>query len=288
MEPDGQLSLFETETVRALLDQLLSDSRLYTSTRDYKELLDFVARMRNFAPFNAMLLQVQKPGLRFAASAYDWRTRFGRRPKEGARPLLILWPFGPVALVWDVADTEGRELPRDVWSFYAHGPVDKGRIASFEEPLRKKNIEWFWVDAGDGSAGSVRVLRRATNENEATSYRMCVNLNHQPPVQFTTVAHELGHLFLGHLGYDQKLNIPERRSADHCRNELEAESVAYIVCARNGIHSASETYLTDYVEQNTTVDHLDIYQVMRAAGQVEGLLGLTAHTQFERPQAASH
>src|SRR2546425_3442962 len=104
----GQQDLFETEVARSLLDQLLTDSRLYTQSKDYKELLDFVVRLRNFAPFNAMLLQVQKPGLTYAASAADWRTRFGRKPKEGARPLLILWPFAPVALVYDVMDTEGK------------------------------------------------------------------------------------------------------------------------------------------------------------------------------------
>jgi len=85
LEPKSeQPSLFESEAARSLLDQLLTDSRLYTRSKDYKDLLDFVARMRNFAPFNAMLLQVQKPGLRFAASAYDWRERFGRQPRRGA------------------------------------------------------------------------------------------------------------------------------------------------------------------------------------------------------------
>jgi hypothetical protein len=92
----------------------LPNSRLYQTTADYKALLDFVVRLRNFAPFNAMLLQVQKPGLTHAASAADWWGKFGRKPKDGARPLLILWPFGPVALVYDVMDTEGKELPQDV------------------------------------------------------------------------------------------------------------------------------------------------------------------------------
>ena len=285
MEPSvGQQDLFETESARSLLDQLLTDSRLYTKSKDYKELLDFVARMRNFAPFNAMLLQVQKPGLRFAASAHDWRERFGRRPKEDVRPLLILWPFSPVALVYDLMDTEGRELPRDVWAFYAQGSVDPQRIGSFKEPLRKKNIEWTWVDAGDQRAGSIRVIKRPSNETEVTQYRMHVNRNHQPPVQFTTVAHELAHLFLGHLGPDEKLNVLDRRSTDHGHRELEAESVAYIVCARNGVDSASETYLKDYVQANTTVDQIDIYQVMRAAGQVEALLGLSARTKFDAPK----
>src|SRR3954468_6655012 len=111
-----QPELFGTtkEPERSLLDQLLTDSRLYTQTKDYKNLLDFVIRLRNFAPFNAMLLHVQKPGLSYAASARDWEERFVRHPKEGARPLLILWPFAPVALVYDVLDTEGQELPKDV------------------------------------------------------------------------------------------------------------------------------------------------------------------------------
>lgn len=59
-----QLTMFDSESTRALLDQLLADSRLYRTSQDYKELLEFAARLRNFAPFNAMLLQLQKPGLR--------------------------------------------------------------------------------------------------------------------------------------------------------------------------------------------------------------------------------
>src|SRR5439155_4977291 len=121
----GQQDLFENEAARSLLDQLLADSRLYRHGKDYKALLDFVVRLRNFAPFNAMLLQVQKPGLSYAASARDWYERFGRSPKEGARPLLILWPFGPVALVYDFLDTEGEDLPEDVASFFAHGSIDE-------------------------------------------------------------------------------------------------------------------------------------------------------------------
>jgi hypothetical protein len=52
-----QQDLFETEAARSLLDQLLEDSQLYTQSKDYRDLLEFVVRLRNFAPFNAMLLQ---------------------------------------------------------------------------------------------------------------------------------------------------------------------------------------------------------------------------------------
>lgn len=273
----------QTDAARSLLDQLLTDSRLYTQSRDYKALLDFVVRLRNFAPFNAMLLQVQKPGLSYAASSLDWRARFGRTIKEGARPLLILWPFGPVALVYDVLDTEGKDLPQNVASFFARGAIDAIQMTSFIPLLAKKGIDWCQIDAGDNQAGAIRVLQRPAKDTERTSYRIKINRNHPAATQFNTLAHELAHLFLGHLGSDKPLNVPERAPMSLAQRELEAESVAFLVCQRNGVTSTSESYLANFVEHNTTIEHLDLYQVMRAAGQVETLLGLTANTKYEKP-----
>ncbi|MGE0477160.1 MAG: ImmA/IrrE family metallo-endopeptidase [Nitrospirales bacterium] len=263
-----------------MLDQLLTDSRLYTRSKDYKDLLDFVVRLRNFAPFNAMLLQVQKPGLSYAASAHDWKERFGRWPKEGTRPLLILWPFGPVALVYDVMDTEGKPFPQDVAVFFAQGKIDELKLKTFETLLAKRKIQVYLVDAGDRNAGLIRVVQRAGTAKEYSQYRIHINRNHNSAVRFVTLSHELAHLYLGHLGQDQKLNIPSRPPLEHSDQELEAESVAYLVCERNGIKSKSQTYLSNFVRANTTVESIDVYQVMRAAGQIETLLQLGAHTQF--------
>ena len=52
---------------------------------------------------------------------------------------------------------------------------------------------------------------------------------------------------------------------------------------RNGVHSKSESYLSNYVKPNTTIDQLDLYHVMRAAGQVESLLGLTVQMKYDKP-----
>jgi len=270
-----QLNLFDHERERTALDQLLSDSRLYSQSKDYKELLDFVVRMRNFAPFNAMLLQVQKPGLSYAATPRDWYDRCGRRPKEGARPLIILLPFGPVGLVYDVLDTEGKPLPADVTQFSARGDINETALKACAAMLGEKNIEYFMVDEGDRSAGAIRVVHRATNDKETTRYRIKINRNHEPAVQFGTLAHELAHLFLGHLGPDQKLKIRDRYGLSHSDREIEAESVAYIVCGRNGVELKSHSYLSSFVDADTTVDNIDIYQIMKAAGQVENLIKLS-------------
>jgi len=185
-----------------------------------------------------------------------------------------------VALVYDVMDTEGNELPEDVASFFATGVIDKEKFAGFWVLLAKKNIKLHEFDAGDNCAGSIRVVKRATADKEATLYQVNINRNHEIAVQFTTVAHELGHLFLGHLGPDKKLKIPKRPAMTHDQVELEAESVAYLVCKRNGISPKSETYLSKFVSKDQTIDQMDIYQVMRAAGQVETTLGLVSHTKF--------
>ena len=268
----------ETEATRSLLDQLVADSRLYTKGKDYKELLDFVVRLRNFAPFNAMLLHLQKPGLTYAASARDWEERFGRWPKEGARPLLILWPFAPVALVYDILDTEGRELPKDVVPFQAKGEIEDGEIKHFISLMGGKNISCDLVDAGDGAAGRIRLIKRPTEAKDKSVYKMLVNRNHLPSVQFSTIAHELGHLFLGHLGPDKDLVIPTRASMNVGQMELEAESVAYLVCCRHAVKPNSDKYLSSYVNESTRVDIIDTYQVMRAAGQVETLLELAVRS----------
>lgn len=269
----------DQDIARGLLDRLLADSQVYKKSNDYKELLAFVTRLRNFAPFNAMLLQIQKPGLRFAASARDWQERFKRTPKEDARPLLIMWPFGPVALVYDEMDTEGDPLPEDVSAFVARGAITKSEMDSFSGMTRRKNILWQWVDHGDAKAGSIRRIQAADEERPAV-YRIHINRNHETPTQFATLAHELGHLFLGHLGPDKKLNVPLRATLSQPQQEFEAESVSFLVCERNGVKSKSQSYLSNYVDQNTTLDTVDLYQIMRAAGQVESLLRLNLQRQL--------
>jgi hypothetical protein len=267
---------------RTLLAALLEDSRLYHTSRDYLDLLEFVSRLRNFAPFNAMLLRIQKPGLTYAASAWDWKTRFDRTVKEGARPLLILWPFGPVALVYDVLDTEGKPLPADVAeTFHATGAVTQETIERFFRLLSRRGIDAKHLQSGDAHAGTIRVIERSAVKGKRGKYKIRINSTHALNVQFVTLAHELGHLFLGHLGSDKYLKIGERPPMTTAQKELEAESLAYLVCKRHGVRSKSESYLAGYVNKNTTVGTLDLDAILKAAGQVETLLGIAAETLFE-------
>jgi hypothetical protein len=281
---------FKNKDERSLLTQLLDDSKLYKKGKNFKELLDFINKLSNFAPFNVFLLHIQKPGLMFAASEHDWKNRFNRTIKEGARPLLILWPFAPVALVYDVKDTEGDDLPVDVaQAFRATGGMTAERIQVFIKKLMKLGIDTKLIEYGDGHAGHIqqrpehdlKVIKQPTQEKEKPNYLIRLNKNHDSNVQFAALAHELAHLYLGHLGTDKFLKIPERLNKSLNAKELEAESVCYIVCHRNNVKPNSEAYLTNFVDNKLQAEDMDLYALLKAAGQIETILELVEHTSFK-------
>ena len=259
------------EQSRALIDQLIAETRLYSSSESLKELLQFTVRLRHMAPFNAMLLHIQKPGLSYAMTARDWWERFLRRPTEHARPLLILRNFGPVDFVYDVLDTDGAPLPPSVYTFPTRGSLPAGWFNFAERRLSRAAIKLVWPDHGDRSAGSVRLVHDYLDAKRLNDFRMTINRNHPPETQFVTLLHELGHVYLGHQGGDAKRNVRTRRSAPHGLREVEAESVAWLVAKRSGLMPRSESYLDAY--KGNFAD-LDLHTVMRAANAIEQLLKL--------------
>jgi hypothetical protein len=100
----------ELKDTQKALDQLFTLTMQYQSSATYQELLSFVGRFRFYSPYNAMLVHVQMPGATFVASASRWLTKYSRRIKTGARPIVILQPKGPVMFVFDVSDTEGEGM----------------------------------------------------------------------------------------------------------------------------------------------------------------------------------
>lgn len=80
------------------------------------------------------------------------------------------------------------------------------------------------------------------------------------------------HRSLGHLGPDKFLNVSKRPRLSHAQEELEAESLASLVCKRNDVESKSEESLSNSVQTTTTVEHLDLYFLLKAAGQIKTVL----------------
>ena len=159
---------------------------------------------------------------------------------------------------------------------------DAPRIEAFAKRLKSKHIELSWFDKGDQSAG--RISRKSVSQDpkQYSRYEIHLNRNHTPDMSFVTLAHELAHLYLGHMGKDKKLSISERRR-EYRITEIEAESVAYLLCNRNRVECRSQPYLSAFVQSNETADDLDIYAITRAAGHIERFLDLSISSQWKEP-----
>ncbi len=278
---------WDPDVIRGTLDELFRVARQYRTSKSYHELLAFIARFRAYAPFNAMLLHVQMPGATYVAPAKRWLRDYGRLIKPHARPLVILQPMGPVMFVFDVTSTEPMDgAPSLPAGFERPFEVRKGRIGNqlgrSIENAKRDGIEICERDAGSQSAGEirsapagkhlqvvvkqepdpvyVRVLRR---------YELLLNGNQSAEARYATLAHELGHLYCGHLGTSNSRWWPDRRGLSHELREFEAESVCYLVCSRLGLDNPSDEYLASFVQENDQTPLISIDCVMRAAWLIE-------------------
>ena len=272
---------------RGTLDELFTLARRYRTSAAYAELLNFVARFRFYAPFNAMLVHVQMAGATFVAPAHRWLRDYGRRIRPEARPLVILQPMGPVMFVFDVSDTEALDgaapLPPEVERPFE---IRSGRIGSgLERTIRnavRDGVEVVSRKAGSQSAGmikhatAVRFMRYPpaptlsdTVHQVPVRYELLLNADHTPEASYATLAHELGHLYCGHLGTPNERWWPDRRHAADDVSEIEAESVAYVVCCRQGIDNPSAEYLSSYLYAHTEMPPISLDCVMKASGLIE-------------------
>jgi len=275
-----------TEKELALIDRLIAATRLYNSTEAVQELLEFTTRLREFAPFNAMLLHIQKPGITHAATAHDWYYRFGRVPKQDARPLVVLRTMGPVDFVFDILDTEGRDVPDSAFSFPALGKFVEKRFLELISSIQKEKIDVYEFNAGDDKAGYIELTHRSNRPQGKNSYQLKYNCNHPFPTKFVTVAHELAHLYLGHLGADRGRHVPDRLRTDSKLKEIEAEMTACLIAKRNGVESKSESYLQNFQEEFDSFGRFSLYAVMRAANAIETVMGISAQKLWNEKASA--
>lgn len=278
---------WDRAVARRALDELFSVARQYRTSRAYRELLDFVARFRFYAPFNAMLVHIQMPGATFVAPAHRWLRDYGRRIKPEAHPLIILQPMGPVMFVFDVTATEPQEgalsLPPEVERpFEVRGGRIGNELTETIENAKRDGINVAERDAGSQSAGEIRaaqpgqrleVLVRTQPEREYVRvplrYQLLLNANYSTEARYATLAHELGHLYCGHLGTPDDKWWPSRLGLTHDVCEFEAESVCYLVCSRLGLDNPSDEYLSQYVQKHDETPSLSLDCVMKAAGLIE-------------------
>lgn len=271
-----------TRTDQTTLDQLYSRTSAYRQSQEYLDTLRFVAAMREFSPYNAFLLRLQRPRLRFAATATEWMTRFGRWPRVDPEPnpLVVLRPFGPVEFVYDLADTDGPEFPPYVLEpFQSGGMVQREQWDHLLTNMERRGMRWRMVREEVTSAGGVRRLasplsapkgQKGKRALPPVRFNVDINSLHDRTTQFVTLLHELAHVTCGHLGADPDDDWSDRQHLPLDVVEFEAESVAYLVGTRLGLSTPSEVYLADYAGRHGEIPRgMSINTVFTAAWLLE-------------------
>ena len=258
---------------RRALDELVSRALAYRTGPELKALLEFTRRFPHIAPYNAMLLHVQNPGIAYALRAREWEREYKRSVKPAARPYVILWTMGPVAFVYDLSDTEPIDpafdsVPESVKNpFPSKGQPPPGALARLMGACIKIGIEIALRDFGTQLAGRVQRIKKNTAD-----FHIALNSKHTSAQQLGTLAHELAHIFCGHCGITKHGFWPDRSDTNHAVQEFEAETVAYFVTDRMNLDIGSDAYLSSYVRADSPLPNYSLDNVLKAVGVIEVML----------------
>ena len=215
---------------------------------NWRAYLAYQRRFHRYSPGNALLVMLQNPDASQIGSMQTWN-RQGRSVKPGEHGLKIWCPVPGKQSVELDEDGEEREVKGR--TFFKLGTVfdveqTKSRtgqappevVRVIDQALRPNllaTLEMVAADRGITLNESPKKEMHGANGFFTPADNTITMLDSLPSAQRAkTLAHELGHSILHGDGYDYRANRPDA--------ELEAESVAYLVCGSMGLDSKDYSF----------------------------------------------
>jgi antirestriction protein ArdC len=234
------------DKLTALHAKLATEVDELTKSENWQRMLELAGRFHNYSWRNLILIWSQLPTFTRCASYKTWQS-MGRQVRTGEKGLQILAPvFRPkteddpddqdeqmrligwrIAYTFDVSQTEGEPLPEPVTRLQGEGPE-----GLFEGLVVHAEQLGFTVLTEQPTASP-----HANGEMDPINKIIRVRPDVDHAQQCKTLAHELAHALLGH--------GTEEFSDSRSRGEIEAESVAYMVCNTAGLDTSG--YSLGYV-----------------------------------------
>ncbi len=262
------------------IDELFSQALKYKGSEQYKKFFKFIAKFNHYSRYNSMLVYLQNPAVTFFGTTWFWKSKFQRKIKSDAKPLLILAPNGPIILAYDLYDTTGDRTPDEFMN-------DGLNIKLFEVQGEFKNSYLISLKAFAEKVG-IRVINKPLNFFNAgavTTYisdklEIYLKEDHTPAQHFATLCHELGHVLLGHTGHKElyieskkrKINLAIRKGLTKEQMELEAETVNYLICRNLGLSAQSIEYLAGYIKDDNAWNKFSYEFVIKVADRLQGVI----------------
>ncbi len=267
--------------VESGIDSLLRQSAAYRGSKAFQDMIGFMGSFRDYAPYNNMLVRVQNPSCSFYATESDWVRRFERRLKEDARPMVILAPMHPVMLVYELDQTEGKELPEEL-SRFARFEGDSWNpqwlSRTVENAKVRDRIRIDFKKLSSTNAGFATLARGDAD----SKMRIAIHEELDERSRYGVICHELAHIYLGHLGTDPDYWWPSRTGLNKRTVEIEAEAVAFVVTTRAGLTGSSAAYVSRYLPEGKIPPTVSLDLIAKVAGRIEEMGRSTLEARRQR------
>ena len=286
------------QQVREITDKLEQGIKKLFESERFKEYLRTMSKFYNYSFNNTLLIAMQKPEATYVAGYTSWQRNFDRQVMKGEKGIKILAPapykaqeerekIDPVTQkpvigadgktvtetvevlrpafkvvsVFDVSQTDGKELP-DIIVDELKGTVENYE-AFFDALKQESPVPISFEDIPGGAKGFFSPVESRIAIQEGMSEIQTVK----------TAIHEIAHAKLHAVKPDEKA-APEDKKDRHTK-EVEAESVAYTVCQRYGIETSDYSfgYIAGWSSGKETKELKSSLDTIRktAAEMIEGI-----------------
>lgn len=234
------------KTIEEITAQLERGMHEVFATEHYQSYLEMLARFHRYSVSNSILIWLQKPEATLVAGFSQWHNQFHRYVRKGEKGIRIIVPIllhkkeaedinenrirgYRTAVVFDVSQTEGEELPACAI------PALEGKVndfpAFFEALLLASPVPVSLKEINGSANGLYQPKeKRIVIRNDLSQIH-----------QIKTLLHEIAHAKLHDEDFDPSLY----------NREVEAESVAYTVSSYYGIDTSlySFPYIAEWSKE---------------------------------------
>ena len=248
------------DKMQELMEKLEQGVKDVFHSSQYKEYLSVMSKFYNYSFNNVLLIAMQKPDASLVAGFSAWKNHFGRHVKKGEKGIKILAPISrkvkieekeeggakingmetaedpdkeekikkvitgfKVVSVFDISQTEGKDLPEYYGAKELSGDVE-GYADLFAAVRETSPVPVRFEDIPGEAHGYYHPIEKRIALQEGMSELQNIK----------TLIHETAHARLHAI--DPDATEEERADQpDQSTREVQAESVAYVVCQHFGL-----------------------------------------------------
>ncbi|MGN2262692.1 ArdC-like ssDNA-binding domain-containing protein [Lactococcus lactis] len=288
VQPLSLQELIAQKDLKGIEEHIKSGIANYLDSETFKNYLDFALQFRQYSYRNKILIQSQNPKASLVAGYRAWQDK-GRQVQRGEKALKIFVPSlaakkdkdgnysrdkeGNVikevkgfylASVYDVRQTEGEPIPKPIYEL--------------EENINNpQKFDWYIKAITKLSPVPIQfaeIKGTAKGFFVPSEKQITIRPGMSESQTIKTMLHEITHSIL----HDN--NVPIFGSSEYARQEIEAESVAYMIANSLGIETQEYSfgYLASWTDLGLSLENLEksldliCNQAQKMMGELDDIL----------------